>query len=136
MHLIAAAGHLLAATSTTKKSSNSSYFIFVYAALIFVVYYFFIRPRNRKTREARSQARQVEVGDRAQTIGGLVGTIISRTDTLVTIRCDSGAVLDFVPQAIARRVDPVVPESTDDDQASGAHDEAHDDGPESPEPNH
>lgn len=136
MHLIAAAGHLFAATSKSKSSSSSSYFILVYAALIFVVYYFFIRPRNRRTREARSQARQVEVGDRAQTIGGLVGTVIRRTDDLVTIRCDSGAELDFVHQAIARRIVPAVPESSDDDAAPDAHDEAHDEGPDSAEPNH
>ena len=37
---------------------------------------------------------------------------------MVTLRTDKGVELDFVPNAIARRYDPVaphVPESTDDD---------------------
>lgn len=128
MHLIAAAGHLFAATST-KKSSSSGYILLVYVAIIFAFYYFFIRPRNRRQREVRAQARQVEVGDRAQTIGGMVGTIVRKSDDLVTVRGDSGVEIDFVPSAIARRIDPAVPESADDQAAP----EAHDDGPDTPE---
>lgn len=131
MHLIAAVGHLFAATST-KKSSSSGYILIVYVAIIFAFYYFFIRPRNRKAREARSVGRQFEVGDRVQTIGGMVGTVVTKGDDVVSVRGDSGAVIDFVPQAIARRIDPVVPESADDDSAT----EHHDDGPDAPGSDH
>ncbi|MGH9020064.1 MAG: preprotein translocase subunit YajC [Acidimicrobiales bacterium] len=118
-----AASHLLFA-ATAKKSSGSSAFLLIYVALFGAIYFFYIRPRSRKQKAARSQARQVEVGDRAQTIGGLVGTIISRSDDLVRVLTDTGVELDFVPSAIARRIDPAVPESSDDE---------HTDAPEAPE---
>ena len=92
----------------------SSYIIFIYVLVIGAFYYFYLRPRNMKQKAARLESRKVEVGVRAQTIGGFVGTVVKSGD-LVTLRTEGGVELDFVPSAIARRFDPVVPESTDDD---------------------
>jgi hypothetical protein len=51
------------------------------------------------------------VGDRVQTIGGLIGTVISRTDTSVTLRTAGGTDLEFIPKAIAQKfVEPVATE--------------------------
>ncbi len=97
------------------KSSGGSAILLIYVAVFVALYFFYIRPRSRKQKAARSQARQVDVGERAQTVGGFVGTIVRRDDQLVTLRSASGVELDFVPSAIARRFDPVVPESTDDE---------------------
>jgi len=66
-----------------------------------------------------STVRKVEVGQRAQTIGGFVGTVVKNEGDLVTLRSASGVELDFIPSAIARRYDPVVPESTDDHPSEG-----------------
>jgi len=55
------------------------------------------------------------VGQRAQTIGGFVGTVVKSESDLITLRTDAGVELDFVPTAIARRYNPVVPESSDDE---------------------
>jgi preprotein translocase subunit YajC len=79
------------------------------------LYFFYLRPRNRKQKAARLQGRKVEVGDRAQTIGGFVGTVVKQDDDLVTLRSTSGVELEFVPTAIARKYEVVVPESSDDE---------------------
>lgn len=97
------------------KSGGSSAILLIYVVLFGALYFFYLRPRSRRQKAQRSQARQVEVGERAQTIGGFVGVVVKREDDLVTLRSAGGAELDFVPSAIAKRFDPVVPESTDDD---------------------
>ncbi|HEY7931811.1 MAG TPA: preprotein translocase subunit YajC [Acidimicrobiales bacterium] len=100
------------------KSSGSSSILIIYAVLFAAFYFFYLRPRSKKQKAARIDARQVEVGQRAQTIGGFVGTVVKKADDLVTLRGASGVELDFVPSAIAKRFDPVVSASSDDDDKS------------------
>lgn len=103
------------------KSSNDSYLILIYIVIFGALYFFYLRPRSRKQKAQRLTARKVEVGDRAQTIGGFVGTVVRNDSDLITLRTDAGVELDFIPSAIARRYEPIVPdqpaipESTDDD---------------------
>ena len=114
---------LFAATKAATKSSSPTIFIVLIVVYV-AVYFLYLRPRSKKAKAARQQSRQVEVGERARTIGGLIGTIVSRTDESVTLRTASGVELDFIPSAIAGRFDPVPP-STDDETA-----------PENEEPSH
>ena len=103
-------------------SSGSSSILIIYVLVFGGLYFFYLRPRNRKQKAARLVARKVEVGERAQTIGGFVGTVVTNGDDLITLRSASGVELDFVPSAIARRFDPVapaVPESSDDKGQEG-----------------
>src|SRR5487761_2478691 len=86
------------------KSGGSSAILLIYVVLFGALYFFYLRPRSRRQK-----------GQRAQTIGGFVGVVVKREDDLVTLRSAGGAELDFVPSAIAKRFDPVVPESSDDD---------------------
>lgn len=95
------------------KSSSSSAFFFIIIIVYAIAYFAFIRPRSRKAKAARNQSKQVEVGERARTIGGLIGTVVSRSAESVTLRTASGVELDFIPSAIAGRVDPVVSEDED-----------------------
>src|ERR1700689_3354893 len=103
--------------TTAKKSSGISPFILIYLVFIAGLYYFFIRPRNRRMKAQRQESRKVEVGERAQTIGGFVGTVVKSEPDLITLRTDAGVELEFIPSAIARKYNPPVdiPESTDDD---------------------
>jgi preprotein translocase YajC subunit len=101
------------------KSSSSSWIILVYIAVFAALYYFYLRPRSKKQKAQRQESKKVEVGQRAQTIGGFVGTVIKSESDLITLRTDAGIELEFVPSAIARRYDPVVPESTDDHPTEG-----------------
>ncbi len=96
---------MLAAASTTTHSS-SSLVLLIYVALFALLYFFYLRPRSRRAKEQRNQARQVEVGDRVRTIGGLVATLVERTDEMMTLRTDAGAELQFLPSAIAGRYEP------------------------------
>lgn len=100
------------------KSSGSSSILIIYAVLFAAFYFFYLRPRSKKQKATRAEARQVEVGQLAQTIGGFVGTVVKKADDLVTLRSASGVELDFVPSAIARRFEPAVPESRDDATSS------------------
>ena len=93
------------------KGGFSTIFL-VYLVVLGAFYFFYLRPRSRKQKAAREQGRQVEVGDRVQTIGGFVGTVARRSDDLVTLRTDGGHELDFIPSAIARKIVPVVADDT------------------------
>jgi preprotein translocase YajC subunit len=93
--------------ATTKKSSSlSPILLLVYVVLFGSLYFFYFRPRSQKQKAARQAGRKVELGERAQTIGGFVGTVIKMDDGLVTLRGASGVELDFIPTAIAKRFDP------------------------------
>ncbi|HEY1824586.1 MAG TPA: preprotein translocase subunit YajC [Acidimicrobiales bacterium] len=106
---------LLATTAPKKSSSGFSYIIIIYVVVIGGFYYFYMRPRNKRMREQRQQQNKVEVGERAQTIGGFVGTVVRSDADMITLRTDAGVELEFVHRAIARRYDPpTVPESSDD----------------------
>ena len=108
--------HLLLSATAAKKSSFSGVLILVYVVIFGSLYFFYIRPRSQKQKAARLNTRKVELGERAQTIGGFIGTVVKMDDGLITLRGASGVELDFIPTAIARKYDPpaAVPESTDD----------------------
>jgi preprotein translocase subunit YajC len=108
---------LLLATTKKTSSSISPILILVYVVVFGSLYFFYIRPRSQKQKAARLTNRKVELGERAQTIGGFVGTVVKMEDGLITLRGSSGVELDFVPTAIARKYDPpaAVAESADDE---------------------
>jgi preprotein translocase subunit YajC len=112
---------LLAADKTTKKASFSPILIILYVVIFGSLYFFYIRPRSQKQKAARTQTRKVELGERAQTIGGFIGTVVKMDDGLVTLRGASGVELDFIPTAIARKYDPpaAVPEPADEHEEEG-----------------
>jgi preprotein translocase subunit YajC len=109
--------NLLIATTKKSGSSLSPILLLVYVVLFGGLYFFYFRPRSQKQKAARLSGRKVELGERAQTIGGFVGTVVKMDDGLVTLRGASGVELDFIPTAIAKRFDPpaAVPESSDDE---------------------
>jgi preprotein translocase subunit YajC len=106
--------------AAASKSSSSPLILVIYALVFGGLYFFYLRPRSRRQKAARTQAKQVEIGERARTIGGLIGTIIARTDESVTLRTASGVELDFIPTAIAGRIDPV---PTVDEEPDHEHEE-------------
>ena len=108
---------MLFATTAKKSSSLSPILLLVYVVLFGSLYFFYFRPRSQKQKAARMAGRKVELGERAQTIGGFVGTVVKMDDGLITLRGASGVELDFIPTAIARKYDPpaAVPESSDDE---------------------
>ena len=58
---------------------------FVPLILIFVVFWFvLIRPQRKKDKEAKEMLKNLKVGDRICTIGGIYGTIIKIKDEVLT----------------------------------------------------
>ena len=54
--------------------------------LIFVVFWFFlIRPQRKKDKEAQQMLKNLKVGDRICTIGGIYGTITKIKDDVLTV---------------------------------------------------
>jgi preprotein translocase subunit YajC len=105
-------------TTAPKKSSSVSSLVLLFIVVVYgSLYFFYIRPRSQKNKAARMNTRKVELGERAQTIGGFIGTVVKMDDGLITLRGASGVELDFVPTAIARKYEPpaAVPESSDDE---------------------
>ena len=89
--------------------SGSSSFLFILLAAYAAIWYFVIRPRSKRNKEARLQGRTVEVGDKIKTIGGLIATVTATADGVVSVKTDSGVVLDFESRAIAGKWSPAPP---------------------------
>ena len=66
---------------------NSQFLIqFGPLVLIFLVFYFMvIRPQNKKQNEIKDMRANLKVGDRVQTIGGIIGKIIVIKEDFVVI---------------------------------------------------
>ena len=88
--------------AAAKKSSASTYLILVVIAAAF--YFLIFRPQQRKTKAAREQIKQFDVGDEVLTAGGIVGRIIDMQDDRVTIETSVGASFVVLRQYIVRRL--------------------------------
>jgi len=61
-------------------------FSFVLLGVMFVVFYLFlIRPQQKRQKELQSMLNALTKGDRVITSGGMLGTIVSITDQVVTL---------------------------------------------------
>ena len=89
----AIAGTEAAAAGEAAMEEMSAGATFVYYAiqflpmiLIFVVFWFFlIRPQRKKDKEAQQMLKNLKVGDRICTIGGIYGTITRIKDDVLTV---------------------------------------------------
>lgn len=104
------------------KSGNPA-IIIIYVIVFGGLYFFYLRPRSRKQKAARQQTRKVEVGDKARTIGGMIGTVVHQDDEKVTLRTAGGQDIEFIPSAIAGKHVPPTPveeteSATDDEEHS------------------
>lgn len=83
-----------------------AYMRFLPLVVLAAAYFLWFRPRMKKVQAERARVTTFEIGDRVQTVGGLVGTALSERDGVVTIRTSSGVELDFVRRAIAGKYVP------------------------------
>ena len=101
-----------------KASGGTSSIFIIYIVVFGALYFLYLRPRSRKQKAARLETRKVELGDRAQTIGGFVGTVVHQDADLITLRSSGGVELEFIPSAIAKRFDPPTHDPIDDEHES------------------
>jgi preprotein translocase subunit YajC len=95
-------------TPTTKagksKSSSSSYLPLLVIIIIFAaVWILFIRPRQQRARQQQSASRQISVGDRVMSAGGIYGTVVAIDSDVVEVEVSPGVVMTFVRRAISPR---------------------------------
>jgi preprotein translocase subunit YajC len=89
---------LLAQNAPTTAPANTPPSMFVLLGqwgpliLIVVVFYFFIFGSKRKTDKQRKEMlNQLKKGDRVQTIGGILGTVIEVRDSDVLVKVDESS---------------------------------------------
>jgi len=82
--------------------------------------------RTRKQQRAASEFRNnLVAGDEVMTGSGLFGTVVDVEDDVITLETSpGGAQTRWIRAAIAKRIDPVVADTTDDDELEPADAEA------------
>jgi preprotein translocase subunit YajC len=66
------------------QQNPMSFFIFM--AVLFAVFYFIlIRPQRKRQQDHRRLLENLKKGDKVVTTGGLQGTVVSLSDTVVTV---------------------------------------------------
>lgn len=81
----------------------------LYVAGVAVLLYFLtILPGKMKNKRTRQMHDSVAVGDKVATIGGIIGMVTERDETIVTIRIDdeTGTKMKVVIQAIQSILEP------------------------------
>jgi preprotein translocase subunit YajC len=76
-----------AMTGTGQEGGQQSpYQFIIFMGLLFAVFYFIlIRPQQKRQKEQRQLLQNLKKGDKVITTGGLQGTIVNLTDTVVTV---------------------------------------------------
>ena len=112
----------LAILGATTAQPAPAYMRFLPLVVLAAAYFLWFRPRMKKIQAERSRVNTFEIGDRVQTVGGLIATAVAENEGIVTVRTASGMELDFVHRAIAGRyvapVSPETPTSNDEPQES------------------
>jgi preprotein translocase subunit YajC len=112
-----------AAKATTDKT-NPDFIIFL--VFLFALYFLWIRPQRRKLRTTQLQRNAPEIGDDVVTAAGIIGRVVSLEGDRAEIEVAPGQNLTILRSALGRRLDPIVPESPDDDTYLADHDDGHD----------
>jgi preprotein translocase subunit YajC len=80
--------------------------------LLFVVMWlFFIRPKQKEMKQMDQMRKELKKGDKVMTTAGIIGTITSMEDNMVTVRTASTTLIDFEKSAILRVLNATAPEA-------------------------
>lgn len=94
-----------AATGDVAKPAPPVFMQFLPWILIAVAFYFFLlRPKNKQEKQRVAMLNSLKKGDRIQTIGGILGTVVESRDDEVVVKVDetSNTKLTFSRSAIHR----------------------------------
>ena len=76
--------------------------IIMLVVMIGIFYFLLIRPENKRKKEAEEMRSALKVGDKINTIGGVVGTVVSVKDTTFVIETSADQVrIEFAKWAIS-----------------------------------
>ena len=74
------------APSQGQGGQQSPYSFLIFMGLLFAVFYFIlIRPQQKRQKEHRQLLENLKKGDKVVTTGGIQGTVVSLSDTVVTV---------------------------------------------------
>jgi preprotein translocase subunit YajC len=78
--------YAMTGTGQEGGQQGGNYTFLIFMGLLFAVFYFIlIRPQQKRQKEHRQLLQNLKKGDRVLTTGGLVGTIVSLSDAMVTV---------------------------------------------------
>ena len=76
--------------------------LMMFLPIILIFYFLMIRPESKRKKEAEQLRKNLSVGDRITTIGGIVGTIVSIKDDKFVIETSADQVrIEFAKWAIS-----------------------------------
>lgn len=122
-----ALAHLLAAasSSSSKTQTGGGNILIFIIPLLALAYLLIIRPQRQRARKTQQAQSGIEEGDNVVTIGGIVGRVVSLEGDRAVLEVAPDLEVEFLRQAIARRLDPVAVDDTlaeqDRDDDAGTH---------------
>jgi preprotein translocase subunit YajC len=107
---------LLAQTSAPASGGGLGQFgLFLPLAFVGVLYYvLLVLPRRKQDKQRQSMLNELKKGDRIQTIGGVLGTVVSSDATEVVVKVDesTNTKMRFVRTAVSKVItDTTKPET-------------------------
>ena len=108
---------MLAAATTLPPTTRPPWYdlfnspVFPFILIIGVVYLFMFRSKRGQDKQRDTMLKQMKRGDRVQTIGGIIGTIVEARDTEVVVKVDesNNTKIKFARSAINRVLDEEKP---------------------------
>ncbi len=101
---------LAAASTTTTQGTPPPWYDFIHnpmfplILIVAIFYIFMFRSKKGQDKEREKNLKEMKRGDRVQTIGGILGTIVEARDTDVVVKVDEGnnTKIKFARSAIHR----------------------------------
>jgi preprotein translocase subunit YajC len=98
---------ILAMTSPGSEGQSGGWFMLVPYILIFVVFYFLlIAPARKKQKRHQEMISNLHNGDRVITNGGIFGTVVGVTDTVVQLKIADQVKIEVAKNAVAALQNP------------------------------
>jgi preprotein translocase subunit YajC len=114
---------VFAAAKTTSKTSPD---FLIFLVFLFAIYFLWLRPQRRKLRSTQLQRSAPEIGDDVVTASGIIGRVVNIEGDRAELEVAPGQNITILRTALGRRLDPIVPESADDQMDLQDHDHDHD----------
>ena len=75
-------------------------------AMFAIFYFLVIRPQKKQQKEHKDMLAELKKGDKVQTIGGILGTIVKVKDKSILIRVDENSTIELKKDAVSSLANP------------------------------
>ena len=80
-------------------------YLYILIAVMLLAYLVLVRPQRQRAQRQQKAMKEIAVGDDVVTVGGIVGRVTSMEGDRVWLELDAGVVVEFLRQAVARRLE-------------------------------